>query len=296
MTEAPTLGIVLRVTSGALFAGMLVCVKAVSAAIPLGEIVFFRSFFALIPLVIFLWLRDEFPQGLKTRRPGAHLIRSGFGALALFAAFAALARLNVAEASLIAQLSPVFTAIAAVVLLGERLTVWRIGGLALGFAGVVVLVWPELGAGAGDGRSLGYFLGVASAVLAALALIMVRSLNTTETPGAIAFYFVVASMIGALITLPMGWVLPDKSALVLLIGAGVFGGLAHITMTLALRYAEASRLAPFEYVALLWPLLADLLIFQQPLSTAFLFAAPLVIGAALFAASEQTHFRRRLRG
>jgi drug/metabolite transporter (DMT)-like permease len=59
-------------------------------------------------------------------------------------------------------------------------------------------------------------------------------------------------------------------------------------MTLAFRYAEASRLAPFEYVALLWPLLADLLIFRTQLSTAFLLAAPLILAGALFAAAEKS--------
>ncbi|MCR9127743.1 MAG: metallo-mystery pair system four-Cys motif protein [Rhodobacteraceae bacterium] len=74
---------------------MVVCIKAVSLDVPLGQVVFFRSFFALIPLVIFLWLRREFPEGLKTKRPLGHLARSGFGALAMFASFASIARLPV---------------------------------------------------------------------------------------------------------------------------------------------------------------------------------------------------------
>ncbi|MET1412729.1 DMT family transporter [Roseibium sp. HPY-6] len=285
--DRPGLGIGLRILSGFLGAGMFVSVKAVSEDVPLGEIVFFRAFFALIPLIIFLWLRNEFPQGLATKRPIDHLIRSAFGALALFTSFAAIARLNVAEAILIAQLSPVLMAVAAVFLLSERITVWRVGGVGLGFAGVVVLVWPELNAGAaGEGRLMGYILGLVSAVLTALALIMVRSLNRTESPGAIALYFVIASMIGALFTLPSGWIMPDGMTLVLLISAGLFGGFTHIAMTLAFRYAEASRLAPFEYVALLWPIAADLLIFRLPLSTSFLLAAPLVLAGAALAAAE----------
>ncbi|WP_425039771.1 DMT family transporter [Primorskyibacter sp. S187A] len=280
-------GIGLRILSGVLGAGMFICVKAVSDEVPLGEIVFFRSFFAFIPLIVFLWLRNEFPGGLRTKRPWAHVTRSAFGALALFTSFAAIARLNVAEAILIAQLSPVLMAIAAVFLLSERLTIWRVLGLALGFAGVVVLVWPELGGTSGSPeRLIGYLIGLVSAVLSALALIMVRNLNQTESPGAIAFYFVLASLIGALLTLPLGWVIPDPQTLVLLMASGLFGGFAHITMTLAFRYAQASRLAPFEYLALFWPLLADLFIFQLPLSSAFLLAAPLILAGAIVAAAE----------
>lgn len=286
--DNPSLAISLRIFSGILFAGMLICVKAVSADVPLGEIVFFRSAIALIPLVIFLWIRREFPHGLATKRPVAHLLRASFGALAMFASFAAIARLNVAEAILIAQLSPILMAMSAVILLSERLTRWRIGGLTLGFAGVIVLVWPELGGRDPDAaRLVGFAMGLLAAALTAFALILVRSLNKSESPGAIAFYFAIASMVGGLVTYPWGWVSPDAWTSTLLIGAGLFGGFAHIAMTLAFRYAEASRIAPVEYVALLWPVLADLLIFKVPFTTSFLFAIPLVLGGAAIAAAEK---------
>ena len=286
--DKPGLAIGLRILAGVLISGMYICVKGIGNAAPLGEIVFFRSAFALIPLVIFLWLRHEFPSGLATERPWGHLLRAGFGALALFASFAAIARLNVAEAILMAQLSPMLMAIAAVVLLSERLTVWRVGCIALWFIGVIVLVWPELdGLGDDTGRFIGFVFGFLAAILSALALIMVRSLSSSESPGAIAFYFVVASMLGALLTLPWGWSLPDGYTLMLLVGAGLFGGFAHIAMTLAFRYAEASRLAPFEYVALLWPVLADLWIFNSSLSSSFLIAVPLVLSGAALALAER---------
>jgi drug/metabolite transporter (DMT)-like permease len=271
-----------------MMAGMYVCVKTVSEDVPLGEIVFFRSFFALLPLVIFLWVRYEFPHGLATKRPFDHFLRASFGALALFGSFAAIARLNVAEAILIAQLSPMLMALAAVFLLSERLTIWRAGGLALGFVGVIGLVWPELESGGTNRvRLIGYGIGLAAAALSALALIMVRSLNRTESPGAIALYFVLVSMIGAMFTIPFGWIMPDVQTLLYLIGAGLFGGFGHIAMTLAFRYAEASRLAPFEYLGLLWVVFADLVIFKLPLSSSFLFAAPLVLAGAALAAMER---------
>lgn len=294
-TDTPGLAISLRILSVVLFAGMLVCVKAVSADVPIGEIVFYRSAFAMIPLVIFLWIRQEFPGGLATKRPFAHMMRASFGALAMFASFAAIARLNVAEAILIAQLSPILMAISAVVILSERLTRWRVGGLAFGFSGVVVLVWPELGGETPDAdRLIGFLIGIVGAALTAFALIMVRSLNRTESPGAIAFYFAVASMLGGLATLPWGWATPNGWTFVLLVGAGLFGGFAHIAMTLAFRYAEASRIAPFEYVALVWPILADLLIFKLPLSQSFLFAIPLVLVGVVLAAAEKNHTAHKI--
>ena len=130
--DRPFLGISLRILAGLLSAGMFVCVKAAGTDVPLGEIVFFRSFFAIIPLILFLWWRGEFPHGLATKRPFDHLLRSSFGALALFASFGALAYLSLAEALLIAQLSPMLMAIGAAVFLSENLTTWRIGGVLIG--------------------------------------------------------------------------------------------------------------------------------------------------------------------
>ncbi|MEO0863366.1 MAG: DMT family transporter, partial [Pseudomonadota bacterium] len=137
-------------------------------------------------------------------------------------------------------------------------------------------------------RVLGIAFGLLTALLTAFALIMVRSLNRTESPGAIALYFVVAAMIGGLVTLPMGWAPLDVPSLSQLVFAGLFGGFAHIALTLSFRFAEASRLAPFEYIALLWPILADLLIFDLALSTGFLLALPLVLSGAAIAAAERT--------
>lgn len=282
-----SMGITLRVLSGVLFAGMFVCVKAAGPGVPLGEIVFFRSFFAVFPLVAFLWARGEFPQGLATRKPVQHLMRASFGAASLFLSFAALVYLSLAEALLIAQLSPILMAAFAVIFLSEKATVWRVVGVLVGFGGVVVLVWPELGRGSADStRLLGVGLGVLSAVLSAMALIMVRKLNQTESPGAIAFYFVVASMVGALLTVPWGWILPNPTTTALLIGSGLFGGCAHIALTLSFRYTEASRLAPFEYLALLWPILADVFLFRVGVSTSFVIALPLILAGAAIGAAE----------
>ncbi|WP_432414607.1 DMT family transporter [Chromohalobacter israelensis] len=293
VADRPLAGIVLRLLSGILFTGMMVCVKAVSTQVPLGQTVFFRSAFALLPIVIFMTWRREFPRALATRKPLGHLVRSGLGAAAMFASFAAVARLPVAEATLLAQLSPVAMAVGGVLLLGERFTLHRAAAFALVLAGVAALVVPDLGES--RGQVLGYGLGVLAALLTAGALVTVRRISRTETAASIAFYFVLVTALAGLATLPLGWVGGSGPTLALLVLAGLFGGAAHICMTLALRYAEVSRLAPFEYVALIWPVLADLLIFGLPLSGGFLVALPLVLGGAALAALEGRRLRRPLR-
>lgn len=75
-------------------------------------------------------------------------------------------------------------------------------------------------------------------------------------------------------------------AVIMLILAGRFGGFAHIATTLAFQHAEASLLASFEYLAIVWPLLADMLLFDAPLSLTFITALPLVLAGAAMAAVE----------
>ncbi|GAA6182728.1 DMT family transporter [Shimia sp. NS0008-38b] len=287
-------GILLRVLSGFFFATMIVTVKLVSVAVPLGEIVFFRSAIALVPLVAFLWLRQDFPSGLRSQRPWLHVARSVFGAMATFTSFAAITRLSAAEATLLSYIAPVLLAVIAVALLGERLTIYRAGGLLLGLAGVFVLVWPELSSIylqdqiGEEQRLIGMALGVTTAILTALSLIVTRILTRTDSVGGIAFWFAVATAGAGLGTLHFGWVIPDPKTFALLAAAGILGGCAHIAMTLAFRFAQATRLAPFEYIALIWLVLADLMIFGQSLSTAFFVALPLVLGGAVIAAVERT--------
>jgi len=288
----PRLGIGLRILSGMLFTGMLVCIKAVSDEVPVGQSVFFRSLFALLPIVVFLALRREFPQGLTTRRPLGHALRSGLGAAAMFASFAAVALLPVAEATLLAQLTPVFMALGGVLLLGEQFSLYRAGAIGLALAGMAVLVLPGLESGEGRGNLAGYALGALSALLTAGALLTVRRISRTETAGAIAFYFILISALAGLATLPLGWAPLTGTTLSLLVLSGLFGGAAHIAMTLALRYAEASRLAPFEYIALAWPVLADWLLFDLPVSSSFLLAMPLLVSGVALASLEGRRAKR----
>ncbi|MGM0858192.1 MAG: DMT family transporter [Pseudomonadota bacterium] len=293
--ERPARGILLRVLSGALFTGMLVCIKAVSDEVPVGQSVFYRSLFALVPIVVFLVLRREFPGGLATRRPLGHALRSGLGAAAMFASFAAVALLPVAETTLLAQLTPVFMAVGGVVLLGERFSFYRAGALGLALAGVVVLVLPGLEASRAQGQLAGYALGGLSALLTAGALLTVRRISRTETAASIAFYFILVAALAGLATLPLGWASLTQTEFALLVLSGLFGGAAHIAMTLALRYAEASRLAPYEYIALVWPVLADWLLFGLSVSSSFLMALPLLLGGVGLATLEGRRARRLLR-
>ena len=95
----------------------------------------------------------------------------------------------------------------------------------------------------------------------AFAKVQIKALTTTEPSGTIAFYFAVICSIGGLLTIPFGWAPVSANNIVFLVGAGLTGGLAHIAMTEALARAPASTLSAFEYTAMIWAIILDIIVF-----------------------------------
>ena len=95
-----------------------------------------------------------------------------------------------------------------------------------------------LGAGLHGGRAIGAACALASAVLGAIAAVTVRELTATETTGAIVFYFLACGSAFSFVTLPFGWVIPSFSDAIMLIFAGLFGGVGQVLMTQSYRLAE----------------------------------------------------------
>lgn len=258
-----TTSVLLRVGSIVFFTVMMIFVKLLAGTVPLGQIVFFRSAVALIPLVLFLIWTKEFPHGLYTKRPMGHVLRCLMGCTALFASFASLAYLPLAHASIIGYLAPILSVVLARFILDETVTQHRWFAVLFGFLGMLVLVIPQLTA---TTLNTAYLTGVGLALMMALftagAKIQIRSLAMTENAGAIAFYFALTCALAGLATCVKGWVSPDPMQLTYLCGAGLAGGIAHIMMTLSLQQSEISKLAPFEYLSLIFAVLADALLFN----------------------------------
>jgi drug/metabolite transporter (DMT)-like permease len=267
-------------------------VKALDDTVPLGQVVFFRSLFAMIPLVAFLRFSGDLPAGLATTRPWSHVVRCGLGISAMFTSFATIRLLPVAEATTLSFLAPGMVVVLAAWLLGERARPRRWAGVGLGMAGVLALTGPHVAAGAEWRTLIGIALGLLTAVLTAGALVQIRNLtNLGESAGAIAFYFALTGVVAGLFTASAGWVRPDPAQFAMLIGAGVAGGLAHILMTVSYRHAEAGALAPFEYLSVLWAVLMGLVFFAEPPGAGFLVAAPLIITGAIVATPRTTSTR-----
>ena len=292
--EAKT--IMLRVGATFFFTVMVIFAKSLAATVPVGQIVFFRSAVALLPLVLFLIWTREFPGGLYTKRPWAHMARCLLGCTALFASFASLKYLPLAHASIIGYLAPILSVMLARVILGESVTGMRWFAVVLGFLGMLALVLPQATATELDESYLiGFGLALAMAIFTAGAKIQIRSLALTENAGAIAFYFALTCALAGLATILFGWVWPDPTQWIYLCGAGLAGGVAHIMMTLALQQSEVSKLAPFEYLSLVFAVMADFAMFDIIPSNSFYLSAAFIL-FAMWAVAVKDRPVKRLRG
>jgi drug/metabolite transporter (DMT)-like permease len=157
--------------------------------------------------------------------------------------------------------------------------------VAVGLIGVLVILSDYVGVEVrpgGGSRSLGAAIAVCGAVGSALAATQVRSLVRTQHAATIVVYFSLFTALFALASLPFGWRLPDAADAVQLVASGICGGLGQVLLTQSYRYGEASVIAPFEYVSMIWVLAASLFIFGVWPTPTVLIGTAIVIGAGLF--------------
>lgn len=282
-------GIGLRLAATGLFAVMSLFVRMASFEAPVGQIVFWRSSVALIPIILYLMWRKEFPRALRTKRPWGHLKRSTYGCVSMFLSFVSLAYLPLALATALGFLAPLVVIPIAILALRENPGWLVISATLGGFVGVFMMLWPMISTpGLDHNTMIGIGAGVAFAITTAFAKVQIKSLTTTEPSGTIAFYFAVICSIGGLISLPFGWTSISTNNLVLLISAGLTGGLAHIAMTEALARAPASTLSAFEYTAMIWAIALDLLVFSVlPAPISLMGGVLIVLAAAMVGFNDQ---------
>lgn len=281
----PTKGILSKITALALFSVMASLIKASAPHVPPWEAVFFRSFFAMPVIVIWLARRGDLKTGLKVQNPMGHFWRGFIGTTAMMLGFAALMILPFPEVTAIGFASPLLIVVFAAMFLGEEVRLFRLSAVGFGLVGVMIILYPRLtvfGAGAAETAALmGAMLALGSAAFRAMAQIHIRKLVQTDQTSAIVFYFSLTATGLSLLTLPLGWVMPTGRELVFLVSAGLVGGVAQIFLTTSYRYAEASLLAPFDYVSMIYALLIGYFIFSEIPTLPMLAGSALVISAGI---------------
>lgn len=283
---SPIRGIVCKLIAVVLLSSMLAWIKWIGDAVPTGQVVFYRSLFAIPPILAYMAWSGMFPAALRTSRPLGHAWRGGIGIAAMGLSFVALTMLPLPDAVTIGFVAPLITVILAPFMLGERVGIYRSTAVVVGFIGVLVALSPHLIDGLGVPRTeterLGAVIALGAAVCVALAMIQIRKLTSTEASHTIAFYFSASGAVIGLATAPFGWVWPSGEHLVSLIVIGTIGGVGQIFLTESYRYAPTSVIAPFDYMTLLFAIGFSILLFAQPPELIVLAGAAIIVTAGLF--------------
>lgn len=282
----PLAGIGLKIVSVAIFVAMSSFIKA-AGQVPAGQIVFFRSFFAILPVIIYLAYRGDLSSAVYTKRPIGHILRGVIGVSSMGASFFALTRLPLPEAITINYAQPLFIIIFSALFLGETVRIYRWSAVAIGLIGVLIVSWPKLsllngGSGLENEELVGVIAALLGAAFSAVAMLQVRSLVQTETSAVIVIWFSLTASVVGLLTLPFGWQPIDGWQVFYLVSAGFCGGIAQIFMTEAYRHAEASTVAPFEYTSIILAIVVGYLAFGEQPTIHIIVGGTIVIGAGIF--------------
>ncbi|MBN1008250.1 DMT family transporter [Amphritea pacifica] len=274
------LGLRFMLLSSMGFALMGATVKTVSQyGIPLMEIVIAR---ALVSLII------SYADVRRKRIPvwGHNKLllsaRGIVGAAALVCVYYSVTTLPLAEATILQYMHPVFTALLAFLLLGERVQFSTMVCIVLSITGLVVMVKPDLFFAAEiDLPLFSIMMALLGAFGSAVAYVIVRRLSQTEDSSVIILYFPLIALPAAILLSGGELVAPDGYALMLLILVGVFTQVGQVGLTKAMQHEAASKATAFSYIQVVFSILLGWFIFSELPSLWTLIGGGLIVSGAL---------------
>ena len=281
------LGVLYGIASVACFAMMDASVKWLDM-FPVGQVLFSRFFFGLIPILM-LVPRSEFKTFYKTSRPKLHAFRAITGTLAIIALFIGLREIPLADVVSLTFGGPIFVTLGSIFFLSEKVGIRRWLAVLIGFFGMLLIVKPAY-----EELNIYYIFPIIFCIFFACVALSIRSLSSTEPNYRIALYFSLLSMIVGLLTLPFGWVMPNKFELFLLIFTGLVGSVANILLTVSLRYAEASLVTPTKYLNLVFAILLGYFIWSEIPKLLTLVGAGLIIISSVIIFMRESELKKKV--
>jgi drug/metabolite transporter (DMT)-like permease len=262
-------------------------VKAASAEMNMGQVMFIRGLFATALLLLLAHHRSELAGLRKALTPLVLLRLVGeFGGTIFY--LIALAHLPIANVSAVFQALPLAVTLGALLFLGERVGWRRWLAIAVGFVGILVIVRPGF-----EGFTVYSVYTLICVVFCAL-----RDLITTRIPQSVPTLHVSVitaigvSLFGGVLVVPMGgWSPVSGGALLLLSGASVLLIVGYQFIIMSMRAGDVSFVAPFRYTSLLWALVMGFLVFSDVPDLLVLVGSALVVGSGIY-----TIYRERVTG
>ncbi len=273
-------GAIYAIAAGASFATMGALIKSAAPLLPTEMVVFLRNLFGLLTLLPWL-LRVRLPS-LKTTRIGGHMLRAGFGLSAMYCFFFAIHHMPLANAVLLNYSAPVFAPVIAYYWLKEDFSAWTYPAVGIGFVGIMFILHPTVAM-----LTAATLVGLASGMLAAVAMVSIRRMANTEPATRIVFFFTLFSVFLSAIPLIWGWELPSPRATLIMLGAGVFATLGQLSLTKAYSLAPAAQIGSLIYSAVVFSAIWGWLIWDENLDMYFAIGTLLVATGSFLATLER---------
>ena len=259
-----------------------------SDSYPVGQVLFFRGFCGIIP-ILFLIPRNRFLDFYKTTRPLLHFKRCLSGLIALVAIFIALRNLPLATVVSITFAAPIFTTIFSIFLLNEKVGLYRWLAVLVGFVGIIVITEPGF-----SSLNFYYIYPIIFCIGLSYVAIAIRKLSTTEPVWLISFFFSFSIAILGLLSLFQGWVMPNFLDLFLLSMVGILGGLANLWLSQSYKLSEVSLVTPLKYLALVFAIIFGYFIWSEVPTLKTLMGALLVILSSFIIFRREMTLKNRL--
>ncbi len=257
-------------------------IKALTEAIPVFEIVMFRSYIGFLAMVPVLWRQGGW-TAMKTRRPWGHVLRTAYGFFGTVTSVYGYAYLPLVTVTALGFAMPLFLTVLSVPLLQERVGWRRASAVVVGLGGVLVMLRPWNSLGEAEQAPGAVALVLAGVVTWALAMITIRKMGEAGEKNVtiVAWFTLGTALLATIGTIPV-WVTPTPVQLVGLIAAGVMSGLAQLMMTAGYRSGETTLVAPFEYGAILYATALGILLWGEYPDGWSLLGVAILVGAGLY--------------
>ena len=259
-------------------------VRFVSEVLPPFQIAFFRNIFGLAFLLPLL-MRSRFAV-LRTRQIGLHALRGVINMAAMLMFFTALSISPIAKVTALGFTAPIFMAILAVIVLGERFRIYRWSAIFLGFVGMLIILRPGLVV-----IDTGALLVIGSAVLWAVAMLIIKIQSRTESSLTIVAYMGI--FLGVFSIAPALWVWQpfELQTLGLMALIGLFGSIAQMAISESLKETDPTALMPFDFLKLIWTAMIGAWFFAEIPDIFTWIGATVIFSSGLFIAFRERSVR-----
>ena len=272
-SDSPRAAVLWMIFGSICFGSMNVLVKWTSVHVDVWMIILVRSAVIAFAVAAFAASRGI---SLRVNDPRTMLLRCAVGLIAMIMYFLALSRIPVGQAVTLQYTAPLFVALLSGKVLAERVSPGVAVLVITAFAGIVLIVSPDLGSVEPDA-----LLALGSGLFAGLAYMFVRELRKTDSAASVVFWFAAASVAGSVVQAAPDLFSLDRQTLAALVGIGIGAGGGQVGITLAYQRAKAAYVGAFSYLTVIVATAGAFFVFGETLSTADWIGGLLIVGSGV---------------